>query len=70
MFVNVLRTIKHFRRRKASRSVFSCNAEAAGFEPANRLRAVNCFRGSLLQPLGHASLNVLSDIKFRRMRCD
>ena len=30
-------------------------AEAAGFEPANRLRAVNCFRGSLLQPLGHAS---------------
>ena len=32
-----------------------CNAEAAGFEPANRLRAVNCFRGSLLQPLGHAS---------------
>lgn len=58
MFVNVLRTIKHFRRRKASRSVFYCNAEAAGFEPANRLRAVNCFRGSLLQPLGHASLNV------------
>ena len=56
MFVNVLRTIKHFRRRKASRSVFYCNAEAAGFEPANRLRAVNCFRGSLLQPLGHASL--------------
>ena len=55
MFVNVLRTIKHFRRRKASRSVFYCNAEAAGFEPANRLRAVNCFRGSLLQPLGHAS---------------
>lgn len=38
--------------------VFYCNAEAAGFEPANRLRAVNCFRGSLLQPLGHASLNV------------
>lgn len=36
--------------------VFYCNAEAAGFEPANRLRAVNCFRGSLLQPLGHASL--------------
>ena len=35
--------------------VFYCNAEAAGFEPANRLRAVNCFRGSLLQPLGHAS---------------
>ena len=30
-------------------------AEAAGFEPANRFRAVNCFRGSLLQPLGHAS---------------
>ena len=56
MFVNVLCTIKHFRRRKASRSViFYCNAEAAGFEPANRLRAVNCFRGSLLQPLGHAS---------------
>ena len=43
--------------RKASRSVIIlyCNAEAAGFEPANRLRAVNCFRGSLLQPLGHAS---------------
>ena len=38
--------------------VFYYNAEAAGFEPANRLRAVNCFRGSLLQPLGHASLNV------------
>ena len=56
MFVNVLCTIKHFRRRKASRSVILyCNAEAAGFEPANRLRAVNCFRGSLLQPLGHAS---------------
>ena len=57
MFVNVLCTIKHFRRRKASRSVIIlyCNAEAAGFEPANRLRAVNCFRGSLLQPLGHAS---------------
>ena len=35
--------------------LFYCNAEAAGFEPANRLRAVNCFRGSLLQPLGHAS---------------
>ena len=35
--------------------LFLCNAEAAGFEPANRLRAVNCFRGSLLQPLGHAS---------------
>lgn len=70
MFVNVLRTIKHFRRRKASRSVFYCNAEAAGFEPANRLRAVNCFRGSLLQPLGHASLNIPSDIKFRRMRCN
>ena len=35
--------------------MFYCNAEAAGFEPANRLRAVNCFRGSLLQPLGHAS---------------
>ena len=33
-----------------------CFAEAAGFEPANRFRAVNCFRGSLLQPLGHASL--------------
>ena len=57
MFVNVLCTIKHFRMRKASRSVIIlyCNAEAAGFEPANRLRAVNCFRGSLLQPLGHAS---------------
>ena len=57
MFVNVLCTIKHFRSRKASRSVIIlyCNAEAAGFEPANRLRAVNCFRGSLLQPLGHAS---------------
>ena len=57
MFVNVLCTIKHFRRRKPSRSVIIlyCNAEAAGFEPANRLRAVNCFRGSLLQPLGHAS---------------
>ena len=55
MFVNVLCTIKHFRRRKPSRSVIFCNAEAAGFEPANRLRAVNCFRGSLLQPLGHAS---------------
>ena len=57
MFVNVLCTIKHFRMRKASRSVIilHCNAEAAGFEPANRLRAVNCFRGSLLQPLGHAS---------------
>ena len=43
--------------RKASRCVIIlyCNAEAAGFEPANRLRAVNCFRGSLLQPLGHAS---------------
>ena len=43
--------------RKASRSVIIlyCNAEAAGFEPANRLRAVNCFRGSLLHPLGHAS---------------
>ena len=43
--------------RKASRSVIIlyCNAEAAGFEPANRLKAVNCFRGSLLQPLGHAS---------------
>ena len=50
--------------------VFYCNAEAAGFEPANRLRAVNCFRGSLLQPLGHASLNIPSGIKFRRMRCD
>ena len=35
--------------------LFYCNAEAAGFEPANRLRAVNCFRGRLLQPLGHAS---------------
>ena len=57
MFVNVLCTIKHFRMRKPSRSVIIlyCNAEAAGFEPANRLRAVNCFRGSLLQPLGHAS---------------
>ena len=57
MFVNVLCTIKHFRTRKASRSVIIlyCNAEAAGFEPANRLMAVNCFRGSLLQPLGHAS---------------
>ena len=57
MFVNVLCTIKHFRMRKASRSVIIlyCNAEAAGFEPANRLRAANCFRGSLLQPLGHAS---------------
>ena len=57
MFVNVLCTIKHFRMRKASRSVIIlyCNAEAAGFEPANRLKAVNCFRGSLLQPLGHAS---------------
>ena len=57
MFVNVLCTIKHFRMRKASRSVIIlyCNAEAAGFEPANRLRAVNCFRGSLLHPLGHAS---------------
>ena len=57
MFVNVLCTIKHFRMRKASRSVIIlyCNAEAAGFEPANRFRAVNCFRGSLLQPLGHAS---------------
>lgn len=30
-------------------------AEAAGFEPANRFDTVNCFRGSLLQPLGHAS---------------
>lgn len=43
MFVNVLRTIKHFRRRKASRSVFYCNAEAAGFEPANRFRGGQLF---------------------------
>ena len=46
MFVNVLCTIKHFRRRKASRSVIIlyCNAEAAGFEPANRLSGAsrNC----------------------------
>ena len=30
-------------------------AEAAGFEPASRFCPANCFRGSLLQPLGHAS---------------
>ena len=30
-------------------------AEAAGFEPASRFYTANCFRGSLLQPLGHAS---------------
>ena len=44
-----------YKRKKLTFWVSLTGAEAAGFEPANRFRAVNCFRGSLLQPLGHAS---------------